>query len=62
MTLVFVTSPFEPYDTFRHWMSIPNCNAAGAWSLAPARRGQPGYWPKHDADNDGVACEVRRER
>jgi len=25
--------------------------------LAPARRGQPGYWQKNDADNDGIACE-----
>ncbi|MER8410500.1 excalibur calcium-binding domain-containing protein [Mesorhizobium sp. M1342] len=22
-----------------------------------ARRGEPGYWPTHDADHDGIACE-----
>jgi hypothetical protein len=25
--------------------------------LAPARRGQPGYYPQHDRDKDGIACE-----
>jgi hypothetical protein len=29
----------------------------GAVGLTPARRGQPGYWPKHDRDQDGWACE-----
>lgn len=41
----------------RHLAAAPNCNAARAVGLAPARRGQPGYWPSHDADNDGIACE-----
>ncbi|PWL16197.1 hypothetical protein DKP76_18790 [Falsochrobactrum shanghaiense] len=45
------------WDGIRHLTSAPNCNAARAVGLAPARRGQPGYWPSHDADNDGVACE-----
>jgi hypothetical protein len=32
---------------------------AGRWPrLAPARRGQPDYWPQHDADRDGIACET----
>ncbi|MDN5927768.1 MAG: excalibur calcium-binding domain-containing protein [Hyphomicrobiales bacterium] len=33
--------------------------------LAPARRGRPGYWSRHDADSDGTACEPwhpRQER
>ncbi|WP_245451207.1 excalibur calcium-binding domain-containing protein [Borborobacter arsenicus] len=25
--------------------------------LAPALRGQPGYWRSNDADHDGIACE-----
>jgi hypothetical protein len=62
VTLAFVTSPFAPYDTFRHYMTVPNCDAARAWGLAPSRRGEPGYWPKHDADRDGIACEVWRGR
>lgn len=41
----------------RHMLAAPNCDAARAVGLAPARRGEPGYWPKHDADDDGVACE-----
>ncbi|WP_353646322.1 excalibur calcium-binding domain-containing protein [Mesorhizobium sp. WSM2239] len=30
---------------------------ARAVGVAPARRGQPSYWPSHDADWDGVTCE-----
>lgn len=35
----------------------PNCSAARAAGVAPIQRGQPGYAPKLDRDNDGVACE-----
>lgn len=35
----------------------PNCSAARAAGMAPILRGQPGYAPKLDRDNDGVACE-----
>ena len=52
-----VLSPYPPFDTLRHLLAVPNCDAARAVGLAPARRGEPGYWPNHDADNDGVACE-----
>jgi hypothetical protein len=24
---------------------------------SPARSGPPGYWPSHDRDRDGIACE-----
>lgn len=41
----------------RHLAAMPNCAAARAVGLAPARIGRPGYWPAHDADNDGWACE-----
>jgi hypothetical protein len=50
-------SPWPPLTTVRHLASIPNCATARLLDLAPARRGQPGYWPKHDADDDGIACE-----
>jgi hypothetical protein len=51
-------SPWPPLVTLRHIAAVPNCAAARAVGLAPARRGEPGYWPSHDADNDGIACEV----
>lgn len=41
----------------RHLLAAPNCDAARAVGLAPARRGQPGYYASHDADDDGIACE-----
>lgn len=44
-------------EVLRHLAAAPNCDAARAVGLAPARYGQPGYWPSHDADNDGIACE-----
>lgn len=54
---VLAASPFGAFDTLKHIASLPNCNAARAVGLAPARRGQPGYWPWHDRDSDGIACE-----
>ncbi|WP_082532247.1 excalibur calcium-binding domain-containing protein [Phenylobacterium sp. Root77] len=39
-----------------------NCTAARAAGAAPLRRGQPGYGPHLDRDNDGVACEPYRGR
>lgn len=35
----------------------PNCAAARAAGAAPVRRGDPGYRPGLDRDDDGVACE-----
>ncbi len=34
-----------------------NCTEARAAGAAPLRRGEPGYRPAMDRDNDGVACE-----
>lgn len=34
-----------------------NCAAARAAGAAPLRRGDPGYRPAMDRDDDGVACE-----
>ncbi|RUX00540.1 excalibur calcium-binding domain-containing protein [Mesorhizobium sp. M8A.F.Ca.ET.202.01.1.1] len=47
----------SPLSALRHLAAFPNCAAARAVGLAPARKGQPGYWPTHDADKDGIACE-----
>jgi hypothetical protein len=34
-----------------------NCAEARAAGAAPVRRGDPGYAPHLDRDNDGVGCE-----
>jgi hypothetical protein len=57
-----VASPWPVFLTLKHLISFPNCNAAEAVDLAPARRGQPGYWSHNDADNDGIACEPPKWR
>jgi len=54
---IMMLSPWPLGVTLRHLGAMRNCDAARAMGLAPARRGEPGYWPKHDADNDGIACE-----
>jgi hypothetical protein len=48
---------WSPSMRLRHQMAARNCDAARAVGLAPARRGEPGYYPRHDEDNDGIACE-----
>ena len=50
-------SPWPPLLTLQHIAAAPNCSAARAVGLAPARRGEPGYYAKHDRDKDGWACE-----
>lgn len=37
--------------------AFPNCSAARAAGAAPVRRGDPGYGPHLDRDDDGVGCE-----
>ncbi len=37
--------------------AFANCAEARAAGAAPVRRGQPGYGPHLDRDNDGVGCE-----
>jgi hypothetical protein len=44
---------------WRHALAAPNCDAARRQGLAPAHRGHPGYYQRHDRDRDGVACEPR---
>jgi hypothetical protein len=57
-TVAFVTlSPWSVGLTARHLVAARNCDAARSVDLAPALRGQPGYWPWLDADKDGIACE-----
>jgi hypothetical protein len=53
----FMNSPWPPLATIRHLLAAPNCAAARTVGLAQARIGEPGYYPRHDADGDGIACE-----
>jgi hypothetical protein len=41
---------------------FPGCNAVRAAGLAPLLRGEPGYRPEMDGDDDGIACEPHRGR
>ncbi len=49
-------SPATPQGAFR------NCSEARAAGAAPVHRGDPGYGPHLDRDNDGVGCEPYRGR
>ena len=51
------TARWSPAMALKHTAAAPNCAAARAVGLAPAYRGQPGYYPQHDRDGDGIACE-----
>lgn len=55
---LFLLSPWPPLTTLKHIASGLNCDAARAVGLAPSLVGQPGYWGRHDRDNDGIACEL----
>lgn len=39
-----------------------NCDEARAAGAAPVLRGEPGYGPHLDGDNDGIGCEPYRGR
>lgn len=55
------TSPpaqtLAPNSNLRPNAAFPNCAAARAAGKAPVRRGEPGYGPHLDRDNDGIGCE-----
>lgn len=55
-------SPWPAMVTLKHLAAFPNCAAARAVGFAPTKRGEPGYWPHHDRDGDGIACEPWRYR
>ena len=42
--------------------TFANCTQARAAGAAPLHRGEPGYGPHLDRDNDGIACEPYRGR
>lgn len=46
----------------RRTRPFANCSEARAAGAAPVYRGDPGYGPHLDRDNDGVGCEPYRGR
>jgi len=52
-----LASPWPIGLTVRHLLAANNCAMARLVDLAPAVRGEPGYWARNDADDDGIACE-----
>ena len=42
--------------------AFANCDEARAAGAAPVRRGDPGYGPHLDRDNDGIGCEPYKGR
>jgi len=59
---VVLVSPWPLPVTLRHLAAVRNCSDASGLGLAPARRGEPGYWSRHDRDDDGIACEAWPKR
>jgi len=52
-----IGSPWPVSVLLKHVASMPNCQSAAFFGLAPAERSKPGYWFWHDRDDDGIACE-----
>jgi len=55
MTTTTVTAPRAVPTTT---VMYKNCGQVRSAGKAPLLRGQPGYRPELDTDNDGIACEV----
>ena len=53
-------SPWDVPTTFGHYIAAAGCDAAKAVGLAPAKKGEAGYWRHLDARHDGVTCEGAR--
>lgn len=51
-------SPWNVPTTLRHLAAGGGCDIARAVKLAPAYRGQPGYWSYLDPRHKGIACIV----
>lgn len=50
-------SPWPVSYTLRHLVSFAGCDATRMVDLAPAHKGQPGYWHGNDPDRNGIACD-----
>lgn len=57
-----IFSPWPPMMTLKHIAAFPNCAAARAVGLAPAKQGEPGFWHRQDRDGDGTSCEPSPHR
>lgn len=55
-------SPRQSFAAPSGGSAFRNCDAARAAGAAPVRRGEPGYGPHLDRDNDGIGCEPYRGR
>lgn len=51
------TPPAQKKLSASRSVSFANCSAARAAGAAPVRRGDPGYAPHLDRDDDGIGCE-----
>lgn len=49
--------PPPPASAAASTQPFENCTAARAAGAAPVRRGEPGYGPHLDRDDDGIGCE-----
>ncbi|MCF4099785.1 excalibur calcium-binding domain-containing protein [Maritalea mediterranea] len=49
---------WSPPQTVKHFLAAAGCDAAASAGLFETKRGAPGYWPHHDGNSDGVACEL----
>ena len=57
-----LSSPWPVGVTLKHLAAFPNCEAAEMVGLAPARRGQPGYWKRNDTYGEGISCKESKWR
>lgn len=67
--LLLLTTPVVTVQVTKHWpletaarhlAAAAGCPVARAVGLAPAKAGQPGYWPWLDRERDGMTCEVEQ--
>lgn len=61
-TNAFAPAGYAPSRVSPASGAFRNCAEARAAGAAPVRRGDPGYGPHLDRDNDGVGCEPYRGR
>lgn len=57
-TITDRSPPARPRSNSTEGVFFRSCNAARAAGAGPFQRGQPGYRPQLDSDNDGIACEA----
>ena len=48
----------QPLDAQQHSAPYKNCTEAWNAGAAPVQKGDDGYGPNLDRDNDGIGCEI----